>query len=288
MQVNFFLTKFASNKAHKIERIMKKDDISGVKSKRDALVARLQGKYPDKDFSDVETLSGQISDDYDAYDQALGGYKEREQALSDMFTSDPRSASFITSWRKGSDPTVELIRRFGSDIKDAIDDPAMQEQIAEANKEYVERVTKSKELEEEYEKNIGETLDYLDGLTADGKLSESDVDDAMALLISIVHDGIVGKFSPETIDMAVKALNHDTDVAEASHEGEVRGRNAKIKAELRHSKKGDGTAQLDGQNNQGGGGSRPPRRLGVLDKYDDGTQTIWERGGEKRLRATRD
>lgn len=266
---------------------MAKEDKSGVKSKRDALVERLRGKYPDKDFSDVETLSGQISDDYDAYDKELGGYKEREQALSDMFTSDPRSASFVTAWRQGADPTVELIRRFGSDIKDAIDDPAMQEQIAAANKEYVERVTKSRELEEEYEKNIVATLDYLDGLTAEGKLAENDVDDAMALLVGIVHDGIVGKFSPETIDMAVKALKHDTDVEEAGHEGEVRGRNAKIKAELRHSKKGDGTARLDGQNNQGGGG-RQMRRLGALDKYDDGTQTIWERGGEKRVRAPRD
>lgn len=262
---------------------MKKDDNSGGKSKREALVERLSGKYPDKDFSDVETLSGQISDDYDAYDKELGGYKEREKALSDMFTSDPRSASFITSWRRGADPTIELIRRFGDDFKAALDDPAMQEQIAEANKEYVDRVAKGKELEAEYQKNIGETLDYLDVLTKDGTMSESDVDDAMALLTGIVHDGIVGKFSPETIDMAVKALKHDTDVEEAGYEGEVRGRNAKISERLRHSKKGDGTAQLDGQNSNGGGRGQA-RHYGALDRYEDGNQSIWERGGEKRIR----
>lgn len=286
MCVNFFLTKFASTNPYKSRYEMEKDGIGQVKTKRELLSERLSGKHPDKDFTDDDVFYGQIGDDYDTYEKELGGYKEREQALSDMFTSDPRSASFITSWRKGSDPTIELIRRFGNDIKDALDDPAMQEQIAAANKEYVDRVTKSKELESEYEKNLSETLGYLDSLTEDGRLAESEVDDAMALLIGIVHDGIVGKFSPSTIELALKALHHDTDVEEAGLEGEVRGRNAKISERLRRSKEGDGTAQLDGQNSRVLDRQRP--RLGALGKYDDGTQTIWERGGERRVRAPRD
>lgn len=265
---------------------MEKDGIGQVKTKRELLSERLSGKHPDKDFTDDDVFYGQIGDDYDTYEKELGGYKEREQALSDMFTSDPRSASFITSWRKGSDPIIEFIRRFGNDIKDALDDPAMQEQIAAANKEYVDRVTKSKELESEYEKNRSETLGYLGSLTEDGRLAESEVDDAMDLLIDIVHDGIVGKFSPSTIELALKALHHDTDVEEAGLEGEVRGRNAKISERLRRSKEGDGTAQLDGQNSRVLDRQRP--RLGALGKYDDGTQTIWERGGERRVRAPRD
>ena len=48
--------------------------------------------------------------------------------------------------------------------------------------------------------------------------------------------------------MAVKALNHDTDVAMASEEGEIAGRNAKIVEKLRKAERGDGTAPLDGKN----------------------------------------
>jgi hypothetical protein len=266
---------------------MEKDDISQVKSKRDVLNERLKAKYPDKDFSDDEAFYGQINDDFDAQGKELDGYKEREKAFTDMFTSDPRSASFITDWRKGEDPTIGLIRRFGSDIKDAIDNPEMQEQIAAANKEYVDRITKSKQLEDEYDKNISETLAYLDNLAKDGKMQESDIDDAMEFLIKIVHDGIVGKFSPETIDMAMKAIKHDTDVEEAENAGEVRGRNTKIDEKLRQGKKGDGTARLDGQNRNGGAQRQMPH-LGALDKYEDGNQNIWERGGEKRTRVPRD
>lgn len=263
---------------------MKKDDISQVTSKRDELSNRLKERYPDKDFTDDDIFYGQIGEDMDSYAKELSDYQEREQALSDMLTSDPRSANFITDWRRGEDPVIGLVRRFGSEIKDAIDDPKLQDQLAKANKEYVERVEQSKALEAEYQKNIAETLSYLDGLSKDGVLAESDIDDAMALLTSIVHDGIVGKFSPESIDMAVKALHHDSDVEEANIEGEVRGKNTKIEEKLRKRHRGDGLAQLDGQNNPGGVRSEQPH-LGALDRYDGGNQTIWERGGEKRTRA---
>lgn len=266
---------------------MEKDDITPVKSKRDELNERLKSKYPDKDFSNDDVFYGQIGEDFDNLNNELGGYKEREKAFSDMFTSDPRSASFITSWRNGEDPTISLIRRFGPEIKEAIDDPEMQDKIAEANKEYVSRVEKSKQLEAEYNKNIAETLDTIQKMSEEGKLLESQIDDAFELLIKIVHDGIVGKFSKETINMAIKALNHDTDVEEADRAGEVRGRNAKIDEKLRRANKGDGTAQLDGRNNLGGAG-KAMHRLGALDKYEDGNQNIWERGGEKRTRAPRE
>jgi hypothetical protein len=236
---------------------MEKDDISQVRSKRDLLKERLHGKYPDKDFDDDEVFYGQISDDFDEHDKELGGYKDREKSFSDMFTADPRSASFLTDWRKGEDPAIGLIRRFGSDIKDAIDDPEMQEQIAAANKEYVERVQQSQKLDEEYQANIAETLAYLEKLQQENKLEDSEIDDVMALLVGIVHDGIIGKFTPETIEMARKALKHDTDVEDADRAGEVRGRNAKINEKLRKSEKGDGTAVLDGKN--GGSGQRPAK-----------------------------
>ena len=219
-----------------------------VKSKRDLLKERLHSKYPEKEFSDDEEFYGQISDDFDDSDKKLNDYKEREKTFSDMFTSDPRSASFITDWRNGEDPVIGLIRRFGPEIKDAIDDPNMQEQIAAANKEYIERLEQSKKLDEEYKQNISETLSYLDKMSEEGQLDDDKIDDAMALLLKIVHEGVAGKFTPETIDMAVKAINHDVDVEDADRAGEVRGRNAKISEKLKKSNKGDNLPVLDGAN----------------------------------------
>jgi len=252
-----------------------------VKSKRQSMTERLQSRYPDKDFSDEESFFGQISDDYDEYDKNIAGYQEREKAFSDMFTSDPRSARFLTDWRNGQDPVVGLVRQFGTDIKDAIDDPERQEEIAAANKEFVERVAKEKELEETYQKNLQESLSTLEKMQQERGMSDEQIDAAMEFLLNIIKDGIIGKFTPESINMALKAINHDADVTAANHEGVVQGKNTKVEEKLRKPKSGDGTAALSGTN-----GTAKPRRtrasLGALDNFDDGTKTIWERGNEKR------
>ena len=259
-------------------------DNQQVKSKRDSTIGRLKSKYPDKEFADDEALFGQISDDYDDYDRQLGEYKDRERQLGDMFASDPRSANFLASWRNGEDPVVGLVRLFGTDIKDALDDPEKQEEIATANKEFVERVAKNKQLEEEYQTNLGESLDVLDQFQQENGLSDDEVDNVMEFLAGIVRDGIMGKFTKESMDMGLKAVRHDSDVNTAEEEGEVRGRNAKITEKLRKRDEGDGTPNLNGKNANTPSQGKSPA-LGVLDNYDEGYDTIWERGGEKRKKA---
>lgn len=226
-----------------------------AKSKRDMMRERMQGKYPERNFDDEEEFFGAINDDYDSYDKELSTLKEREGKFSDMFTSDPRSATFLMNWRDGKDPAVELVRQFGTEIADAIDDPKRQEEIAAANKEFVERVAKEKELDETYKKNLAETLENLDKMQKEQGLGDDDVDKAMEFLVGIVRDGVMGKFTPETVGMALKALNHDAEVAAAAHEGEVRGKNTRIEEKLRKQQAGDGQAQLAGKN-----GNAPQRR----------------------------
>lgn len=252
-----------------------------VKSKRDTTLERLRGKYPEEQFDDDEQLFGRINEDYDRYDKELAGYQEREGKFSDMFTSDPRSARLMMSWKDGDDPAIALIRLYGDDIKEAIDDPEKQEAIAAANKEYMERVAQEKQYEDEYSANLAESLTLLEKAQQERGLSDEQIDDAMAWLIGVAKDAMMGKFSPETIEMAIKAQNYDNDVAQAGEEGEVRGKNAKVTETLRKPSRGDGTAQLDGKN---GGGRRkaPMPDMGAIDRYADGNLNIFERGGEKR------
>ena len=73
------------------------------------------------------------------------------------------------------------------------------------------------------------------------------------------------------------AIHHDEDVAAASEEGEVRGRNANIEEKLRRRKQGDGSAQLNG--GAGVKERKPTSRpsLGALDRFND-ADNIWDRG----------
>ena len=251
-----------------------------VKNNREKFAERMKNKYPDRSFDDDESLFGQINDDYDGYEQEANGYKEREKAFSDLFTSDPRSAAFLTSWRKGGNPAIELVRMFGDDFLEELKDPARQEELAKASQEYAERVAKEKDFDEQYQKNIEATLKTLEAMQEEAGWSDEQVDQAMEFLVGIMKDGILGKFSRESIMMAFKAINHDANVKEAAHEGEVKGRNAKIDEKLRKSSHNDGTANLNGRNG-GGNAERPLPNLGAIGRYDGG-QNIWERGGEKR------
>lgn len=241
---------------------MEKTGNESVKSKRELAVERLAAKYPNKDFKDDEVFFGQIYDDYDDYDRQLNEYRSREEALADMFASDPRSASFFMQWKNGEDPAVNLVRMYGTEIKDAIEDPERQEAIAAANKEYLDRVTEEANYEKQYKENLEATNALLDELQEKEGLSDEEIDNVMERVMAIVKDAVLGKFSAETIDMVRKAMGYDAAVAQAAHDGEVKGRNEKIEEKLRTLKRTDGTAMLSGNNNPQ---SRPRRSESIFD-----------------------
>ena len=234
-----------------------------VKSRRDQHLERLRKKYPEKKFEDDEEIYGQISDDYDNYEKDLEAYKGREKKLSDMFAADPRSAQFLVDMHDGNDPVLGLVRNFGIEIKDFLDDPEMQDKIAEANKDFVERTAKSKKLDEEYESNMEVSLETMRQYQQENGLTDEQIDGITSLLLTVAGDVVMGKVTTETLDMARKALNYDADMAIATEEGEIAGRNAKITEQLRKGNKGDGTNPLGGKN--GVPGNQPQRPQSVFD-----------------------
>lgn len=240
-----------------------------VKSRRDEFGERLKKKYPDREYADDEALFGQINDDYDEYDNTLNGYKERESKLTDMLSKDPHSAQFITDMAQGKDPWTSLINRIGIDgVKEMLDDPTKMEEYSASNKEYIDRMAKQKDLESEWEKNMKTTLAMLEQKQQEMGLSDEQIDAASDWIKEVVNDAIVGIIKPETLDMAFKAINHDADIAAASQEGEVRGKNAKVEAQLRKPKRGDGTPSLAGANNA----PAPSRNAGSIFDVADGAR----------------
>ena len=233
------------------EQKMGASSTSPSKSRRETALERLKARYPDKSFDDDESMYGQLLDDYDAGEQELNGYKDREKAFSDLFTSDPRSAKFLTDWKNGKNPAVALVEMFGDDFVEELKDPDKQQELAQASKDFAERVAKEKEYDEEYTKNIDASREMIEQLQQEEGLSDEDIDRAMEYLVGIMKDGILGKFSKESVLMALNALDHDSDVAAAEEEGRVAGRNTKIQEKLRQRDKGDGTANLAGKNGTG-------------------------------------
>lgn len=244
------------------------------KSKREMLVERMRSRYPDANFDDDDEFYGAVGTDYDNYEKELGDMKNEQKEFTDMFANDPRTAYVFQAFKKDSKkhPLVVLTEMFGPEFRDALENPEAIEGLAEAEQEFSERMVKSDKLEKEYNENIKKSFDVFDKMEADG-VDEKTISDAVNFVTSIANDVILGKFSEETMQMAIKAINHDADVSEAAHIGEVKGRNAKIDEKLRKSKSGDGTAQLGGANNVPM--EKPKKDLGALERVSE-RKSIWD------------
>lgn len=230
------------------------------KTKRELFAERLKGRYPDRDFADDEAMYGQAGEDYDAYENELSGYRERESKLEELFAKDPKNAQFLADMARGEDPWLVVIERLGTDgITELLNDPEKKAAYEEANKRYAERLAKEKEIEAEYDRNMEESqrvreeLDAIHGVEA--------VDAALGVIDQMTKDAIMGKVTKEAVEMAMKIVNRDADLANARSEGEIAGRNAKIEERMRRQQTGDGMPQMGGAT----AAAPAPKRKGFFD-----------------------
>ena len=114
-----------------------------------------------------------------------------------------------------------------------------------------------------------------------GSLPTSGDEHIDAVLLQMAQEQAAGAWSEATITLLRRALNYDNDVAKARHEGEVAGRNVRIREFLIERREPEGIYNLSG------GGSAlahdvPAERLGGLAAAE--RPNIWQRGGERRER----
>lgn len=223
---------------------------------------------------DSETLETLLATALKSAETELAELRERRDAMKKMVDADPRSGAFLRNWAEGNDPVVELIRQFGPELRRAIDDPAMQEGIAKANTDYLERLERERALTEEFEKNIAESLAMVDEKAEREGITDEELERAWEWLRRVTDEGIRGRVSEEALEMALNALRHDRDVATARHEGELTGRNEAIESHLRRLDSGDGTLASPGEGGAIGAGRRLPP-LGVLDHYNT-FKSVWD------------
>lgn len=237
----------------------------GVKrTSRDRILDRYKEQYPEKTYDTDDALYDKIAGDYDDFDEKMGRYKENEDKLAGLFASDPRSASFLGAWAEGKDPVVEFARMFGSEMVESMSDPDRLEALAEANKEYIDRLSKSKELEEEYNSNIEKSLADLEAYQQEKGYSDEELKNALDYIANLSSGYINGKITPDMVEQAILANNRDKDIAQAEHEAEVRGRNAKIMDKIKTEKKSDGVPADLNAGKTDFAPTKPPVDLGVV------------------------
>lgn len=248
---------------------------SPTPSRREALRQRLQERYPDDDFSDDEVVAGRVMDDYDDLQQRHDALQDDQDKLTSLFSKSPKVATFMQRWVDGGDPAVELVRIYGNDeLRAALDDPEKQDALAEASKEYAERVAKDKEFEEKYQQNLSASLDEMDAFQKEKGLTDEEMDGLLAQMAQSATDFISGKITAEALGGVLKSKRYGADVATAEREGEVRGRNQKIDAKLKKKEAGDGVPELSSQNQKAGPKRRALPDFGALEQAAQ-SRDIW-------------
>lgn len=231
---------------------MEKAENETVKTSRDRLVERFAKDNPDVDFSvenGQDALFDKILAALEKYDAELEGFRTNDKKIRDLFSSDPKSGRFITSWAAGGgDPIKYLLDIFGPDIMDALQSEEGKAKVAESHTKWLERKAAEEKGEgermENYENSIRELVAFAD---------ENGLSDEQAIKIferanQIADEAMDGRYTRETFEMINKAVNHDENVRKAREEGERDGRNSKIEERLgKVQKKPDMPPSLGGQ-----------------------------------------
>lgn len=257
----------------------KETDTNEVKSKRDLLLARMQEKYPDTDFSDDDGLYGAVIGDYDNYESTIAKHKEVDDKLGGMFESNPQFAGMFLSALNGDrNPVLSMIETYGDDFRSYLDDPENAESIAEANAKFVERLNSEKELEATYEKNLEQSLMIAEELEASGPYEREQIDMAFKAVLDDANKAIMGEINAEMLETKLKGLNHDNDIQEAVDEATIRTKNQKIEAKKKTLK--DELPMIDGKGSSQAEDRRSPtvKQLDYLTKKPD----IWKGMQRKR------
>lgn len=215
---------------------MKETSTEGVKTSRDHIRERLMKEFPDTDFnaenaSDVEDDS--IVSLLEKYDSELEGYRSNEKQIKNLFSSDPRSGSFLVNWAAGGgNPIQYLLDIFGPELKEAMESEEGRAKIVDSTNKWLERKAENEKGEAERMANYERSINDLTAFAQENGLSEEQAVAVFEKVNQIAFDAIDGKYSREAYEMAYKAMNYDGDVEKARTEGEVTGRNAKIEERL--------------------------------------------------------
>ena len=208
--------------------------------------------------------------------------QERDNIMEEVVSTTPQESSTAQKEQNTMEEKTNEENGQGTHetaVEESTEAPAHKERTEEDIEECTEETANSPITAEEIMKSIVEHI--ANCLDADNQLNQSEKTEATELLTQFVKAVAGGSLDTPSLQWLHNALHYDRDLAQAAHDGEVRGRNARIDELLQQHKQSTDIHHLGNTAHV----SRPPlpqHIIGGLSAAD--RQTIWERGREKRVR----
>lgn len=247
---------------------MEKADNQTVRSSRERWRDRLSKRYPDREFTGQDGTDAQdVIDDsleemFSEYETRENEYTNNSRKLNELFASDPRVGTLFLRWAEGGNIMEHLIEDFGDEFLDALTSEEGKEKFLEAQTRWLDRVNKNKAAEEEAAANFQKSIETLNAFQEEHNLTDEEAIAVFDKVHKIGADMIRGIYEADSFLLALNAINHDKDVNVARAEGELAGKNAKIKEKMRSG------AELERElpPSLGGQGSGVPERKPIQKK----------------------
>ena len=244
---------------------MEKADNQTLRSSRERWRDRLSKRYPDREFTGQDGTDAQdVIDDsleemFSEYETRENEYTNNSRKLNELFASDPRVGTLFLRWAEGGNIMEHLIEDFGDEFLDALTSDEGKEKFLEAQTRWLDRANKNKAAEEEAAANFQKSIETLNAFQAEHNLTDEEAIAVFDKVHKIGTDMVRGIYEADSFLLALNAINHDKDVKVARAEGELAGKNAKIKEKMRSG------SELDRElpPSLGGQGSGVPERKPV-------------------------
>lgn len=252
---------------------MEKKENQAVISSRDKIKGRLAQRFPDRQFQTEDGQDAQNAMD-DSLEEMLSEYeanatsfRENSKKLTDLFASDPKAARMFMAWASGENLASHLLENFGDEFKGALESEEGKEKFLDAHNKWLDKVAANKKAEEEADANFKTSIQTLESFQQEHNLTDEQAIAVFDKVHKIGLEMVQGIYSAESFEMAWAAMNHDTDVASARTEGEIAGRNARIKEKMRKGTDSQLPPSLGGQG--AGAGEKKPasKRRTALDMF---------------------
>ena len=208
---------------------MENIDNQPAKTKKDMFLERLRAKNPDIDTNDEEQLYGTIGDNYDNFERYRTERDNVDKMMGDRFNSDKRFGQFfLGAIQEGSNPIAELVKVYGEDIREYLDNPDNADELNKAQQEKLSKMADAEKSEGQYSENLKTSFELLDQFQQENSLTDDQADEIFTALVSDAENIILGNFSADMFSAKMKALNYDKDIEATKHDAYVEGKNEKI------------------------------------------------------------
>lgn len=204
---------------------------------RSRLVDRMKSRYPDRDFTDTNDtnspngLAQSLDETFADYDSKMQEYDENNNRMMDLYKTSGKAGSFFNRWAETKNPAIALREIYGPELLEALQSEEGAARLAEIEAREAQAKADNDAFEEEKTANLQQSFAALDQwCESKGITDENEKVNVFMRFYDILSDALVGKYTSELFEMGWKADHYDEDVANARHEGEVAGRNAKIVA----------------------------------------------------------